>query len=116
MGLYSRLLGFLRPHAWRMAAAIASNLVGAVLDAFAFTLLIPFLNALFQQPELISRRLGVLSQIQTWLIGALLDPTKKMESLRAVIFLILIVVLAKNVFVWLGGAFGAGLQEFVTRD
>lgn len=122
MGLYRRLLGFLRPHAWRMAAAIASNIVGAVLDAFAFTLLIPFLNALFEQPDLVSQRLGVLSRIQTWLIGVLLDSpqslnaTQKMESLRAVIFLILIVIVAKNVFVWLGGAFAAGLQEFVTRD
>ncbi|MEK7401323.1 MAG: ABC transporter ATP-binding protein [Gemmatimonadota bacterium] len=116
MGLYRRLLGFLRPHAWRMAAAIASNIVGAVLDAFAFTLLIPFLNALFAQPDLISARLGYLAVVQRWLIGALLDPTRPMDSLRVVIILILIVVLAKNVFVWLGGQLGAGLQEFVTRD
>jgi subfamily B ATP-binding cassette protein MsbA len=122
MGPYRRLLAFLRPHAWRMAAAIASNFAAAVLDAFAFTLLIPFLNALFEQPELITKRLGILSQVQTFLIGVFLDPatqldaTQKMGALRAVILLILAVILVKNVFVWLGGAFGAGLQEFVTRD
>jgi subfamily B ATP-binding cassette protein MsbA len=116
MGLYRRLLGFLRPHAWRMSAAIACNIVGSVLDAFAFTLLIPFLNALFQQPDLIPARLGLLARIQNQLIGVFLDPSRPMDSLRAVIFVILIVIVTKNVFVWLGGSLGAGLQEYVTRD
>ena len=116
MDLYRRLLGFLRPHAWRMAAAIASNVVASVLDAFAFTLLIPFLNALFQQPELIAADLGFISRIQRETIGAFLDPAQPMESLRNVILVMLALVLAKNVFVWFGGQLGAGLQEFVTRD
>ena len=116
MGLYRRLLGFLRPHAWRMAAAIGSNVVASVLDAFAFTLLIPFLNALFQRPELIGADLGFLSEIQRRTIGAFLDPAQPMLSLRNVIVVMLALVLAKNVFVWLGGQLGAGLQEYVTRD
>jgi len=116
MGLYGRLLGFLRPHAWRMAAAIASNIVASVLDAFAFTLLIPFLNALFQQPELIPGTLGFLAKLQQRTMGALLDPSRPMASLRVVIFVMLGLVLLKNVFVWMGGQLGAGLQEFVTRD
>ena len=116
MGAYRRLLGFLRPHAWRMAAAMASNMAGAVLDAFAFTLLIPFLNALFRQPQLVPERLGWIAELQQRMIGALHDSSAPMESLRAVIFLILALVLAKNLFVWLGGQLGAGLQEFVTRD
>ena len=116
MGLYRRLLGFLRPHAWRMAAAIGSNVVASVLDAFAFTLLIPFLNALFQQPELIGADLGFLAELQRRTVGAFLDPAQPMESLRNVILVMLALVLAKNVFVWLGGQLGAGLQEYVTRD
>ena len=116
MGLYGRLLGFLRPHGWRMAAAIGSNVIASVLDAFAFTLLIPFLNALFQQPELIAADLGFISRVQRATIGALLDPAQPMESLRNVILVMLALVFAKNVFVWLGGQQGAGLQEYVTRD
>jgi subfamily B ATP-binding cassette protein MsbA len=116
MSLYRRLFAFLRPHAWRMTAATASNMFASVLDAFAFTLLIPFLNALFRQPELIPGKLGWLADIQHRAIGSLLDPARPMASLRAVIFVILGLVLAKNVFVWLGGQLGAGLQEFVTRD
>jgi subfamily B ATP-binding cassette protein MsbA len=116
MGIYRRLLGFLRPHAWRMTAAMASNILASVLDAFAFTLLIPFLNALFRQQELIPGKLGWLADIQHRTVGAMLDPAQPMASLRAVIFVILGLVLAKNVFVWLGGQLGAGLQEYVTRD
>ena len=50
--MYRRLLPFLRPHAWRMAGAVACNAAAAAMDVFAFTLLIPFLNVMFQQPPL----------------------------------------------------------------
>ncbi|MEX2152853.1 MAG: ABC transporter transmembrane domain-containing protein, partial [Gemmatimonadaceae bacterium] len=116
MLLYRRLFRFLRPHGWRMAAAIASNIVASVLDAFAFTLLIPFLNALFERPSLIPGNLGLIAELQQRTLGALLDPARPMDSLRVVIFVMLGLVLLKNVFVWLGGQLGAGLQEFVTRD
>jgi len=116
MGIYRRLLGFLRPHAGRMSAAIGSNIMASVLDAFAFTLLIPFLNALFQQPQLIPAHLGMLARLQQQTVGVLLDPDRQMESLQAVILLILALVLLKNVFTWFGGQLGAGLQEYVTRD
>jgi subfamily B ATP-binding cassette protein MsbA len=116
MGLYRRLLGYLRPHSWRMAGAIASNIVAAVLDAFAFTLLIPFLNALFKQDELIPQGLGYVSDLQNWVVGTFVDQAHPADSLRTVILVILAVVFAKNVFAWVGGALGAGLQEFVTRD
>jgi subfamily B ATP-binding cassette protein MsbA len=98
-----------------MAAAVSSNMIASVLDAFAFTLLIPFLNALFQRPELI-QGLGFIARIQRQIIGAFLDPARPLDSLKAVIFLMLALVLAKNVFVWLGGQIGAGLQEYVARD
>ena len=116
MGLYRRLLGFLRPHAGRMVAATASTMVASILDALAFTLLIPFLNALFKQPELIQRDLGFIGRLQDRYIGAMLDPNQPMESLKVVIFLILALVLAKNVFMWFGSQLSAGLQEYVTRD
>ena len=99
-----------------MSAAIGSNIMASVLDAFAFTLLIPFLNALFQQEQLIPAGLGFLSRLHQRTIGALLDPARQMESLQAVIFLILGLVVLKNVFTWMGGQLGAGLQEYVTRD
>jgi subfamily B ATP-binding cassette protein MsbA len=109
--LYRRLLAFLRPHWWRMAGSIACNLVAAVLDVFTITLLIPFLNALFNQPQT-----GVITAIQQRLVGAFLDPADRMGSLRNILILIMVAVVVKNLLIWVSSQLGASLQEYVTRD
>jgi hypothetical protein len=35
-----------------MVGTIVANFIGAALDGYAFALLIPFLNSLFNQPQL----------------------------------------------------------------
>ncbi|HUO51815.1 MAG TPA: ABC transporter transmembrane domain-containing protein [Gemmatimonadaceae bacterium] len=112
---YPRLLKFLRPHAWRMAGNIFFNLIGAGLDGYSFALLIPFLNALFQQAPLPVKS-GWVNDFLHWTVGALLDPAHPMVSLRNVILVILGTVAVKNLFIWFAGTLGAQLQEFVTRD
>ena len=114
--IYRRLLGFLRPHWWRMAGNIACNLVAAVLGIFSYTLLIPFLNALFQKRSLLPAKAGLVQRVQAATIGTFLDPAHPRDSLRVVILVIIAVVAIKNAFVWLAGQFGASLQEYVTRD
>jgi subfamily B ATP-binding cassette protein MsbA len=115
MRLYRRLLSFLRPHWWRMAGTIVSSVIAAGLDAFSFTLLIPFLNALFAVKQYIPAT-GKLADLQNWMVGAFLDPANPLKSLEAMIVAIVIIVVIKNVFVWAGGQFGAALQELITRD
>jgi subfamily B ATP-binding cassette protein MsbA len=114
--MYRRLLVFLRPHAWRMAATIASSLLAAALDVLAFTLLIPFLNALFGVPSLIPQGSGWITAVQEHTIGWMLRGRERMDALLMVIIAITVLVLIKNVFVWLQGQLGATLQEYVTRD
>ena len=109
--MYRRLLTFLRPHAWRMSATIACNIGAALLDVFSFTLLIPFLDALFG-----TTTIGRVTQFQQRIVGTFLDSGDSMVSLRNIIVVILVAVTLKNVLVWLSGQFGASLQEFVTRD
>jgi ATP-binding cassette, subfamily B, bacterial MsbA len=113
---YRRLLPFLRPHAGAMVGNIVCNLIAAVLDVFSFTLLIPFLAALFQQPDYLPSSAGWITTIQKVTVGVFLDPRNPRGSLSAMIVVILIVVAIKNVFVWLSGQFAATLQEYVTRD
>ena len=115
--MYRRLLRFLRPHRWRMAATVACNVVAAVLDGFSFTLLIPFLNALFDLAPLPAAggETGV-TRLLAATVGRLLDPADKMGSLQVVVLFILGTIALKNAFVWLAGQLGAGLQEVVTRD
>jgi subfamily B ATP-binding cassette protein MsbA len=111
-----RLLRFLRPHKWRMVGTVACSIAAAALDAFAFSLLIPFLNALFGTAQLIPLNKGLITTVQQRTIGWLLEGRGEMGALLVVIAVITITVVVKNVFVWLGGQLGASLQEHVTRD
>ena len=114
--LYRRLLVFLRPHRARLAGNIVANVIGAGLDAVAFLLLIPFLNTLFGLSEPIPHVNEWLNSLLTWLVGRMMVPGNPMKSLEGVIVMIVVLVTIKNVFLWLGGQFGASLQERITRD
>lgn len=114
--MYRRLLRFLRPHSGRMFGAIGASALAAIFDAYSFSLLIPFLNALFGMPSLLPLNSGWLTAFLNRTIGMLLDPNDKMGSLQVVIFIIVVSVAIKNFFIWLAGNLGAQLQEYVTRD
>ncbi|MGE5099410.1 MAG: ABC transporter ATP-binding protein [Deltaproteobacteria bacterium] len=114
--MYRRLLRFLRPHWWRMAGNIVSNVIAAGLDVFSFTLLIPFLNELFGKPSPIPAQLGFIGNLQHKIVGQFLTGRGPLEALGTIIIAIGAVVVVKNVFVWMAGQLGASLQEYVTRD
>jgi len=116
--VYRRLFGILRPHSWRLAATIACNLLVAALDVFSLTLLIPFLKTLFGIDTATGPLdpAGGVQAMLTGVVGRFVDPADKMGSLQSVVLLILAVVALKNVFAWISGQLGAGLQELVTRD
>jgi subfamily B ATP-binding cassette protein MsbA len=109
--MYRRLFRFLRPHAWRMTGTVACNIAAAALDVFSFTLLVPFLNKLFDQPNIASP----MSKLQDRIVGLFLDGSNPRAALVNII-IILAAVTLKNVFVWVSGQLGAQLQEYVTRD
>jgi subfamily B ATP-binding cassette protein MsbA len=115
MSVYGRLYPFVRPHSWRMAGAIVTNILAAILDAFSLALLIPFLNTLFEQAP-ISVGGGGLSKLLRSTVGLMLDPNDKMGSLRNVILIVIALMVTKNFLLWLAGQLGASLQEYVTRD
>jgi subfamily B ATP-binding cassette protein MsbA len=99
-----------------MVGTIACNVIAAALDVFSFTLLVPFLNALFGAPSFIPKTSSWISSLQDRLVGTFLNPADRLGSVETMMIAILAIVLLKNVFVWLGGQFGAALQENVTRD
>jgi len=115
--MYRRLLGYLRPHAWRMVGTVASNVIAAALDVFSFTLLPLFLNALFGEQQLIPKASpGWITGAHERLVGAFLNPADRLGSVETMMIAIIAIIAVKNVFVWLAGQFGASLQENVTRD
>ena len=101
-----------------MAATIACNLLVAVLDVASLALLIPFLQTLFGIGQTATQQVatGGVQGILNRAIGHYLDPSDKMGSLQTVVLIILAAITLKNVFAWLSGQLGAGLQELVTRD
>ena len=116
MRLYRRLLVFLRPHWVRLAGNIMSNVVGAALDGVAFTLLIPFLNLLFNNDDGLKVGKSWLIDLLHALVGSLIVPGDRMASLRGISIVIVAMVVVKNLFLWMGGQLGASLQERITRD
>ncbi|MEP6763916.1 MAG: ABC transporter ATP-binding protein [Gemmatimonadaceae bacterium] len=112
---WGRLYAFVRPHQFKLFSVIALNLLAAVADVFSFTLLIPFLQALFGQDELLPGN-SVLTRTLRTTIGFLVNGREKMDALQNVILIILVAVALKNFFVWLAGQIGAQLQEYVARD
>ncbi len=116
MRLYRRLLVFLRPHWVRLAGNIVSNVIGAALDGVAFTLLWPFLNLLFNNDDKLTVGTSWLTDLVHTLVGKLIVPGDPMASLRGISVIIIALVIVKNVFLWMGGQFGASLQERITRD
>jgi subfamily B ATP-binding cassette protein MsbA len=116
--MYGRLLGYLRPYRARMAGTILFSLIAAGLEVFSFTLLVPFLNQLWNQTSFTTVK-GAPDWIdrgQAWLIGLFLDRADPMGSMRAVIIAILVITVVKNVVSWMAGQLGASVQEYVTRD
>ena len=99
-----------------MIGTIACSIGAAVLDAFSFALLVPFLNTLFGEAPLPTVGSEGLTRLLRATIGVLLDPNDKMGSLQNVILIILTTIVLKNVLVWIAGQLNARLQEYVTRD
>ena len=112
--LWGRLWAFVRPHRGKLIGVVGLNAVAAVADVFSFTLLIPFLNALFNKPDIIPQ--GFIGNLLNASIGMLLVPSDQMASLRNVILVVLVAVAVKNILIWLSGQIGVQLQEYVVRD
>lgn len=113
--LWKRLWTFVRPHRGKLVAVILLNAIAAVADVFSFTLLIPFLNALFGMASIIPAE-GVIGAMLNFVIGSLLVVDNPQASLRNVILVVLAAVAIKNTLVWLSGQVGVQLQEYVVRD
>ena len=115
---YLRILGFLRPHASIVLAAVAATAVFAALDAAAYVLLIPFVDVLFAGGARPAAGAGSA-------MGRLLDATvyRWMEpqgdplvAVGRVIVLILVVFAVKNLFFFARAYLAARVEQGVSRD
>ena len=117
MSVYRRILRYLRPHAGLFGISIAAMIVYAALDAFSFTLLIPFLGVLFEGGNAASAvPTGFVGSILNSTVDPLLGEASAMEALRVVVLLLFFVFLVKNIALYVQQYTIAMLEGRVTRD
>jgi ABC-type multidrug transport system fused ATPase/permease subunit len=103
MSVYLRILRYLRPHAAVFLLSVAAMVVYAALDAFSFTLLIPFLGVLFKggsglpTGDVLGGGSDVVHRLLQWAVGDLVELTSPMTALRNVVLLLFAIFLVKNV-------------------
>ena len=123
MKLYLRILRYVRPHLALFSGAIAAMSVYAALDAFSFTLLIPFLNLLFggdAVPGGAAASLftggGAMGDLLSWSVGWLVEGRPPMEGLRNVVGFLFAVFLVKNIALYIYQISVSVVEGRVTRD
>jgi ATP-binding cassette, subfamily B, bacterial MsbA len=118
MRVYRRILGYLRPHGAVFGVSVAAMVVFAALDAFSFTLLIPFLSVLFEggAGDMATGGSGMLNNVLDWAVGDLVEQVSPMVALRNVVLVLFGVFLVKNVALYVQQYTIAMIEGRVTRD
>jgi ATP-binding cassette, subfamily B, bacterial MsbA len=121
MKLYLRILAYLRPHVGLFVVAVVAMTIFAVLDAFSFTLLIPFLDVLFAagQGGAVSPSFAGDSAIHrflNWAMGDLMAGRSPMDALRNVVLVMFFVFLVKNIAGYVQQYTVSVIEGRITRD
>jgi ATP-binding cassette, subfamily B, bacterial MsbA len=119
--LFLRILSYLRPHRGVFFVSVVAMTVFAALDAFSFTLLIPFLDVLFTagQDGAAATRFtgdGTIHRLLDRVMGGLLADRAPMHALRNVVLVMFVVFLLKNIAAYVKGYTTAIVQNRVARD
>lgn len=117
--IYRRILDYLRPHAGLFTLSFAAMILYAALDAFSFTLLIPFLSVLFEggsSPAAVGGTGGLIGDVLAWSVGRWMDGGSEMAALRNVVLVLFAVFLVKNVALYVQQFTISMLEGRVTRD
>jgi len=117
--LYGRVLAYLRPYGWLLAAATLATLGFAAFDSFSFVMIVPFLDALTG-----GRGMGAAGGAVTGLdrvldstIGRVIDLSRPpQETLPTIVVFMFGVFMLKNVFDYLQTVLVVRLEQSVTRD
>ena len=126
MTLYTRVLSYLRPHLTALAAAGAATFAFAALDASAYVLFIPFVDALFAAGPTggggadlgdLGGDAGLMSKLLDATVYRVVDVQgDALQAVQGIIVLIVVVFLLKNVFDFARTYLVAWVEQSVTRD
>ena len=123
MSTYLRILRYVRPHSGLFALSVAMMAVWAALDAFSYTLLIPFLRVLFGQGDalggldaFLSPNAGPVVDLLRDAVGWAVTGRSPMAALRNVVLFLFVVYAVKNVAYYVSQVAVAVVEGRVTRD
>ncbi|HEX2077367.1 MAG TPA: ABC transporter ATP-binding protein [Longimicrobium sp.] len=123
MNTYLRILRYVRPHAGLFSLAIGTMALWAALDAFSYTLIIPFLRVLFDQGDalggmdaFLSPDAGPVVQFLRDAVGWAVTGRSPMEALRNVVLFLFVVYAVKNVAYYVSQVSVSVVEGRVTRD
>jgi subfamily B ATP-binding cassette protein MsbA len=118
MSQYFRLLKQLAPYRLLLTGALLATFMFAVLDAFSFIMVFPFLDALFLGNAVNLYGAGeTIGRLLENTIGRLLVPgADPMQAITALCIAIAVVFMLKNVFDYLRQYLVVQLEQSVTRD
>ncbi|CAN5763424.1 ABC transporter ATP-binding protein [soil metagenome] len=123
MSTYLRILRYLRPHLGLFAVAVVAMTFFAALDAFSFTLLIPFLDVLFAAGQeggaAVPAFAGgdtAIHRMLNWMVGDMVAERSSMAALRNVVLVMFVVFLLKNIAAYVQQYTIAVIEGRVTRD
>ena len=123
MTLYARIARYLLPYRWTFLVAVGAMIVFGAMDAFSFTLLIPFMNALFKSGAsgaavggLIGDKQDLLHDLLRATVGGLVPPGDPMTALRNVVLVMMGALLLKNLADYVKNYAVVLVEQRVTRD
>jgi subfamily B ATP-binding cassette protein MsbA len=116
--LYGRVLAYLRPYGLLLFWATIATLGFAAFDAFSFVMVIPFLEALTEGvPGPAGAAINGMDRLLEQTIGRIIDFSRPpRETLGALVLLMFLVFMIKNVFDYLKTILVVRLEQAVTRD
>lgn len=124
MTVYRRIIGYLRPHAGLFSISLVAMVAFAAFDAISLVFLLPFLNVLFDDTGSVAGAMasvgasvgGGIGDFLDAVLGRVVQTDDPMIALRAVVALLFVAFLLKNLALYVQQYTVSMLEGRVTRD
>lgn len=122
MRRFFRLLRYLLPFKWYVLQNVVYNILGAFFALFSFAMIIPFLEVLFKQQELVSEPMAFEFSMEyfrhtlNYYMGQMMASRGEAGALGLVSVLVVVFSLLKNGFLYAANFVLAPIRAFVVRD
>jgi ATP-binding cassette, subfamily B, bacterial MsbA len=121
-GKIKLLLKYIAPYKWSALKNIVYNILSAIFSLFSLTLIIPFLNILFDRgrgipdPGPFVMKLNYLMDLIRYYLSQLIEKNGPASALAIVCVLFLVASILKNVFIFMANNSMAYIRSSTVRD